>query len=199
MNINLNDSAFDAKEGKAIFNNGNAGIANDVTLSISKKKPEDKEGSPEYKVVFTDADGGSCNMSFWTVDKATQFATMEEQIQKQGKVLKHLLHAIYGKDFQLPQFQSAADMLNGCMKLVREGLPNAGKFRVFANYGTTSSVKQYVQPRSWVPFIETMATPLEATVLKAGTLDAMAKVEKDNFVASTSAGEASTTRVADDW
>ena len=190
--INLNDSTFDAKEGKAVFNGGNAGIANDVTLSVDKKKPEDKEGSPDYKLTFTDADGGSCNSSFWTITKATDYATIEEQIQKQGKVLKHILHAIYGKDFQLPQFQSAAEMLNGCMKLIREGLPNAGKFRIFANYGTTSSVKQYIQPRSWVPFMETMSTPIESTVLKAGTLDALARVEKDTFVASTSAGSTST-------
>ena len=32
--INLNDSAFDAKEGAAIFNNGVAGIVDNVTLGV---------------------------------------------------------------------------------------------------------------------------------------------------------------------
>ena len=195
--INLNDNAFDAKEGTAVFNNGVAGVVNDVTLKVERKKPEDKETAPDFKLTFTDANGGTCNTSFWYIKEATSYATIEEQIQKQGKVLKHILHAIYGKDFQLPSFQNATEMLNGCMKLAHEGLPNAGKFRVFANYGTTSSVKQYIQPRSWVPFLETMSTPLESTVLKPGTLDAMAKVEKDTFVA---AGSVASSDVANgDW
>ena len=65
--INLNDSSFDASEGSAIFNNGNAGVAENVTMSIVKRKADDKPNSPEYKVVFTDENGGSCNTSFCLV------------------------------------------------------------------------------------------------------------------------------------
>ena len=43
-----------------------------------------------------------------------------------------------------------------------------------------------------------MSTPIESTVLKAGTLDALARVEKDTFVASTSAGSTSTP-AGEDW
>ena len=46
--INLNDSAFDAKAGVAIFNEGKAGVVENVLLTVNKKKPEDKQGSPEY-------------------------------------------------------------------------------------------------------------------------------------------------------
>jgi len=71
--FNLNDSSFDAKEAAVIFNNGEAGIAENVTLTVNKKKPEDKEGSPDYKLTFTDENGGSCNSSFWYVEKATDY------------------------------------------------------------------------------------------------------------------------------
>jgi len=37
---NLNDASFDAKEGAAIFNGGNAGIAENITIAVVKKKPE---------------------------------------------------------------------------------------------------------------------------------------------------------------
>jgi len=197
--INLNDSSFDAKEGVAIFNNGTAGIVENVSMGVSKKKPEDKEGSPDYKVLFTDNAGASCNMSFWYVTKATDYATIDEQVQKQGKVLKHLVHALYGADYQLPSFQTAQQMLDGCMKLVREGLASNPKMRLFANYGTNTSPKKYIQPRSWVPFVEPMTVAIENTRLKVGTLDALEGIKQDNFGAATSPGAASVAPVGDDW
>lgn len=183
--INLNDASFDAREGSAIFNNGNAGVAENVTMSIVKRKPDDKPNSPEYKLVFTDENGGSCNTSFWYVEQATAYATVEELIKKQGTILKHVIHAIYGGSYQLPSFNSAKEMLDGCMKIVRDGLTNGGKFRVFANYGSTQSVKSYIQPRSWVPFVESMNVALADTRLKAGNIDAMNRIEKDSVVVNS--------------
>lgn len=196
--INLNDASFDAREGAAIFNNGNAGIAENVTLSISKKKPEDKEGSPDYKLTFTDEAGGACNTSFWYVEKATEYSTVEDQIAKQGKVMKHVIHAIYGNTYQFPSFNSAREMLDGCMKIIRDGLASGPKFRVFANYGTTSSVKNYIQPRSWVPFMEPMSVALADTRLKQGNLDAMAKMQADQVAVNTTASAAPSID-GDDW
>ena len=180
--INLNDASFDAKEGAVIFNGGNAGIAENVTLSVQKKKPEDKAGSPEYKLTFTDANGGACNSSFWYVDKDTEYSTIAEQIQKQGKVLKHVIHAIYGDGYSFPSFSSAKELLDGCMKIIRDGIGANPKFRVFANYGTKTSVKKYIQPRSWVPFMESMSVASTDSRLKAGDLDAMQRIQEDTFV-----------------
>lgn len=197
--INLNDASFDAAEGKAIFNGGNAGIVNDVTLSVVKRKPEDKENSPEYKLTFTDAMGGECNTSFWYVEKDTEYSTVQEQIQKQGKTLKHVIHAIYGATYQFPNFNSAKEMLDGCMKLIRDGLASKPTFRVFANYGTTSSVKKYIQPRSWVPFIEPMSVNIADTRLKPGNLDAMAALQADTIAAPTASAAATAAAATDDW
>lgn len=196
--INLNDSAFDAKQGAAIFNDGVAGVVEDVTLSVTKRKPEDKENSPEYKLTFTDSKGGACNTSFWYVDKATQYQTVEDQVKKQGTALKHVVHAIYGSDYQLPSFNTAKEMLDGCMKLIREGLAAGLKFRIFANYGSTQSVKSYIQPRSWVPFMEPMSVSISETRLKPGNIDAMARVEKDNVAPNTTA-MADSIIEGDDW
>jgi hypothetical protein len=195
--INLNEASFDAAEGKAIFNNGNAGVVENVSVSISKKKPEDKENSPEYKLNFTDEKGGECSTSFWYVEKDTEYSTISEQIQKQGKSLKHAIHAIYGDGYQFPNFNSAREMLDGCMKIIRDGVASKPKFRVFANYGTTSSVKNYIQPRSWVPFMEPMSVPLADTRLKPGNLDAMAKLQADTVSAPASSSAPSID--GDDW
>ena len=197
--INLNDSAFDAKAGVAIFNDGKAGIVENVIASVNKKKAEDKQGSPEYKLTFTDEAGATCNSSFWYVEQATAYATVEELIKKQGTILKHILHAIYGADYQLPNFQSAKEMLDGCMKLIREGAAAGHKFRMFANYGSTQSVKNYIQPRSWVPFMEAMSVPAAESRLKVSNIDAMARLDKDNVTTSSPSASSEAATVGDDW
>jgi hypothetical protein len=197
--INLNDASFDAAEGKAIFNGGNAGIVENVTVSVVKKKPEDKENSPEYKLSFTDAMGGECNTSFWYVEKDTEYSTVAEQVQKQGKTLKHVIHAVHGATYQFPNFNSAREMLDGCMKIIRDGLAAKPQFRVFANYGTTSSVKKYIQPRSWVPFMEPMSVGIADTRLKPGNLDAMAALQADTIAAPAASSAAAASTAGDDW
>ena len=185
--FNLNDSSFDAKEAAIIFNNGEAGITENVTLTVNKKKPEDKEGSPDYKLTFTDENGGSCNSSFWYVEKATDYASIEEQVQKQGKVMKHIIHCIYGDKMPAVSGDTSRAFLDSCMKAIRDGLAQGGKFRIFANYGSTQSVKQYIQPRSWVPFMERMTVSLADSRLKVSNIDAMSRIEKDTVSAPATA------------
>jgi len=190
--INLNDKEYDGGATGPIFNGGDAGIANDITISVERKKPEDKETAPDYKLVFKDAKGGTCNTAFWHIEKDNQYKTVDEQVATRGKVFKHLLHAIYGADYQIPEFKSAEDMLNTVMKLVNEGVKAGPKFRIFANYGTTSSVKKYIQARTWVPFIEPMSVSIEDTRLESGNLDAMERLQADAPKATAAGGD-------DDW
>lgn len=195
MSINLNSDEFDSKEGAAIFNNGKAGVVEGVKVSIEKKKVDDKENAPDYKLVFTDETGASCNSSYWYVTEDTKYQSVADQIKKQGKVMKHMIHAVYGPTYQLPEFPNAKAMLDGCMKLLKEGLAKSGTFRIFANYGTKEYCKKYIQPRSWVPFIESSAVSIEDTRLSSSTLDAMERLQEDNFVSESK----STTTDGDDW
>ena len=82
---NLNDNGFDAKQGAVIFNNGVAGLVEDVKMSVYKKKPEDKENAPDYKVTFTDNNGGECSTSYWYVTKDTQYNTVDKQVRRKSK------------------------------------------------------------------------------------------------------------------
>ena len=177
--INLNDDKFTAGASGPIFNDGNAGIAENVTISVERKKPEDKETAPDYKLVFKGENGGTCNTAFWHITQDTQFKTVDQQTEAMGKVCKHLLHAIYGADYEIPSFQSAKDMLDGTMKLVNDGVKAGPLFRIWANYGTPKSVKKYIQPRTWVPFMEPMAVALEDTRLVKGNYDAMERLQED--------------------
>ena len=133
MNINLNDDSFNPAQGVAIFNGGNAGTVENVKVSLVKKSAEDKEMAPDYKIIFTDNNGASCNTPLWYVSK-------------------------------------------------------------FANYGTNDYRKKYIQIRSWVPFVESMSVPADATNLKAGDLDGMTRLVED---AVSTGGEVNAV-VADD-
>lgn len=197
--INLNDSSFDAKEVK-IFNGGVAGIVNNVTVSLEKKKPEDKEKAPDYKVIFTDESGASCNTSFYYVTEPTQYATVEKQIANQGKVLKHLLHAVISPSFQFPQFDTPKAMLDGCMMTLKQNAVQGAKFRIFCNYGSIQSPKQFLQPRSWVPFIESMS--VTESRLEVGKIDQMERIEADSqsgSASTTSSSAAGSPASTDGW
>jgi len=52
--INLNDDTFDGGSNVTIFNNGTAGIVENVKLSVRKKTAEDKDRAPDYKLTYTD-------------------------------------------------------------------------------------------------------------------------------------------------
>lgn len=196
---NLNDSGFDAASGNAvIFNGGVAGLVNDVKMSVYKKKPDDKENAPDYKVTFTDDNGGECSTSYWYVTKDTQYNTVDEQVRRQGKSMKHIIHAIYGADYEIPvNATNAKELLDQSMKCIKDGLATAGKFRIFATYGTLNATKQYIQPRSWVPFVESMSVDRSQTRLKlAPTVDAMERIVKDEVEVTAKADEL---LEGDDW
>jgi hypothetical protein len=180
MGINLNDDSFDGGSNVKIFNDGKAGSVENVKLSIERKAADAKEGSPNYKLVFTDTTGASCNTALWYVEGGTDYNTEDELVAKQGKILKHVAHAVLGSDFQFPEYPNAKAMLDGVMKLVNEGLKNGGTFRVFANYGSTMSVKKYIQPRSWVPFMEPMSVSADVSRLAPGNIDAMERLQEDS-------------------
>lgn len=196
--IDLNSGEFDAAEGVAIFNKGLAGLVNDITMTVNKKKADDKEKAPDYKLTFADAGGAECATPLWYITEATQYATIEQQQIKQGKILKHVIHAVCGPNQQIPTFKDEKEMLDGAMKLVRDGLKAAGKFRIFANYGTVEYRKKYIQPRSWVPFMESMSVPMEETVLKPSDIDGMERLTEDK-PAAPSGGGSSSADADDDW
>lgn len=197
--IDLNSNEFDAAEGVSIFNGGKAGVVENVAMTIKKKTAEDKEKAPDYKVTFTDESGAEAATPLWYITEATQFASIEQQQVKQGKILKHLIHTVCGPNTQISPFANEKEMLDGAMKLVRDGLKTAGKFRVFANYGTTEYRKKYIQPRSWVPFMESMSVPVDESVLKVSDIDGMERLSEDKPTPATTGGGGTSADADDDW
>jgi len=196
--INLNDEGFDQKQTTfKPFNAGIAGLVENVTMSMSKKKKEEHEKAPDYKIVFTDEDGAICNTSLYYITEDTQYATKDQQVVKQGKILKHLLHAVISPTFKFPAFETEKAMLDGCMKALKDSATPGVKYRIFTNFGVKSSPKQFAQPRSWVPFIETM--DVVESRLTLSDLDAMERLAPDNDGPKKTKGAASAEVADEDW
>lgn len=192
MNIDLNSEEYDASSGGAsIFNGGNAGVVNNVTVTVEKKGADDSENAPDYKIIFTDANGANVNRGFWYISGPTQYDSVEKQVGKLAKVMKHVLHVALGPDAKLPvisganETEAAKNLLDQSMKLLRESLGNMGQVRVYANYGTPEYPKQFIQVRPWVPFMESMTVTEENTRLTASNIEQMTRITEDEPVAET--------------
>jgi hypothetical protein len=171
--INLNDSAFDASN-VVIFNGGESGLAKATFDRVEPKTAESKEGSPDFKLFFKDTAGGEINIALWYLNE--QAADFADRLGKEGKKYKHLVHCFYGKDFQIPPATNAKQLLDTVIALLTPKVKT--EVELFCTYGTTASPKQYLQIRSFVPFIRPVGDT--TTLLKAGTIDQMTKIETES-------------------
>jgi len=197
MAIDLNNEEFNGGGNAIIFNGGTAGIVENVTMKVVRKTPEDKEQAPDYKISFTDGNKGEVNMPFWYITKDTEYKTIQQQIVSTGKVLKHLIHAVYGDTYVMPPFANEKEMLDACMRLLHEACSKGGSYRVYTNYGVKTSPKAFIQVRSWVPFVESMAVAIADTRLVGSDLENMVRVTADSPTSPGATPEAK--KVDDDW
>jgi hypothetical protein len=163
--INLNDHDYDG--GKAIFNNGQAGVADNVTMEVVKKDASDTTAGPDYKLIFTDSQGAQINRPFWYLDPNSQW--FDTNITRDGKVFKHLFKLLKGATFTIPTFNDHIHMMDEGMKLIRESC-SGKQFAIFCNYGTPSNAGDYLNVRKFVPFIT-----------KAGEHDSLAETPYDQM------------------
>lgn len=149
--INLNGSEFNSPV-VAIFNNGIAGRVDNVNISVEKRKMEDPDNAPAYKVIFTD-DLGSVNMGI--------YYPTEESTDSQNKMLAQkcadITKAVMGDDYVFPEFNSYKELVDGCMKVIAQNSAEA-KVNIFVTYGTMGYPKNYLGIYKNFSFIEKTGT-----------------------------------------
>lgn len=179
--FNFNKDNVKEGSGVAIFNEGNAGRVENVSIAVTKKgvdyNDENGKNNPDYKVVYTDPTGASTSEGFYYLNEATfnaQFGTFEKAVEKQWNKFATIVTAAGGD----PTIQAAnpVEILDKMAMLTRNAVPGKS-FNVFTNYGTTQNPKKYLQIRSWTPFIESADTPESESKLKAGKLDQMERMD----------------------
>ena len=194
--INLNGSEFNSPV-VAIFNNGVAGRVDNVSISVEKRKLEDPDNAPAYKVIFTD-DLGSVNMGL--------YYPTEESTESQNKILAQkcsdITKAVMGDDFVFPEFGSYKEMVDGCMKTIAQNSEGA-KVNVFVTYGSMGYPKNYLGIYKNFNFIEkTGSVPTKLRLSKNPNKpqydDLLERVMQDTNAQPQSDGVASATPV-NDW
>lgn len=151
--INLNDEQFASKTVK-IFNNGEAGLVENVDIRVEKKQPSDPDNLPDYKLIAVDENEAEVNEGFYYFTPNPQNTDEKNQANQGYQIsrLVHLARAVMGDDYTLPEVPSIKDAYDTVFKLVRD---NAGskKFNVYVTYGTVDRPSQYLGLR-YFNFIE---------------------------------------------
>lgn len=160
--IDLNGSEFN-KPTISIFNNGVAGKVDNVSISVEKRKIEDPDNAPAYKVIFTD--------SFGSINMGIYYPT-ENSTESQNKLLSQkcadLVKATVGNDFVFPSFNDYKELVDGCMKIIAQNSLNA-KVNVFATYGTLGYPKKFLGIYKNFNFVEKSDTqPTTLRLVKGG-------------------------------
>jgi hypothetical protein len=163
MSWDLNDDQYNSGGGaNKIFNNGKAGVVENVRAEVSKKGADDKENAPDYKVTFYDGDDRSVNIAFWLGNDTSDWSEGKRRIY--GARLKHLIHCFCGEDASIPQFKSYDDAITGTMKMIKDACTQV-PVRVLTTYGSVGYEKDFPELRFAPPFVEPMSIALEETRL----------------------------------
>lgn len=165
--INLNNSGDYVKEIK-IFNEGKAGLVENVRVRIEKKAASDDEKKPVYKLIATDENGAEVNEGFYYQEEGSKSFT---NFQAQRLIL--LAKGVIGEDVKFPVFKNPTEVLDGVMHMVAKELDKK-LFRVLVTYGTTKRKSAFLNFKSFGYFIQKMS---EENKLKFDKSDWMERAE----------------------
>ena len=166
--INLNEEKYGQEE-IAVFNAGETGPVDNVTIRIEKKSPDAADNKPDYKLIGSDGIG-EVNEGFYYQENENDPGWKNFQADK----LKLLVRGIMGEDFQIPPFNTPREGLDIAMNIAQKGAQNK-LFRVFVTYGTTQRTSKYLRLKSFGSFIEQMSVP--ESKLQQGRADLMIRPE----------------------
>ena len=175
--FDLNGEDFQEKEVKRIFNNGNGGKVNNVTISkVEKKQIGEAPAAPDYRIFFADEGGAEVNIGFWREAKDDTSAKREL-----GRLV-HIARAVLGKDYVFPSIGSYTEGVDTLSKLIATN--SSGKaFNLFVAYGNEGYPKKYLTIR-YFDFIETADTPESESRLFVKKNDLLSPITEDAPVGS---------------
>jgi len=181
--INLNDSSFDSKD-VVIFNEGVAGIVENVSMKAEEKKADDKESAPNLRVIFVDPNNNAeINFGLWNVSGSSK--DPDKDLTSLGRTVKHIFHSIYGAAFTIPAFRDDVDMINAVKTAIDRTSTN--RYRVAVNYGSGDYPSVYLRVKKFVPFMENMNISKVDSKLALGTKDFLHPIKADDDTTTTNA------------
>lgn len=182
--LDLNSKEYNT--GSSIFNNGAAGKVDNTTIAVAKRRDDEPNTYPDYKLNITDPAGNTLNQGFY-YPKDNESKTAEENKKRAnieiGRVL-HIAKAVVGEEYEFPPVKTAKEAFDMLFKLIAK---NAGdkKFSVFVTYGTKNYVSKYLGLR-YFTFIEpTELAAGKTTRLTIAMADQMERIVEDAPLTNT--------------
>lgn len=165
--FNLNEKVA----GSAVFNNGVAGKATNVSVTIEKRKVDEPDSYPDYKLVVSDESGGiPINQGF--------YINAEDDDKRQQMTyqrVKSIADAVVDEGFVYPEVNGYVDALNTLFKVIREN-SDGKKVDVFVTYGYTGKPSKYLGLRMF-NFIQKPNASFDR--LKPSNTDVLERPEAD--------------------
>lgn len=204
--INLNSFVQDDKE-VVVFNNGAAGRTKNVTVSILKKQPGDKDNSPDFKIFFTDPNKGSINLGIYYPTERTKDSEISIRYNQLVNILWSLNPSLKNKE--LPEFENHRQGYDFLLQQIAKN-SNGSLVNVFASYGIKKKPETYLSLRAY-NIVEPANTPDETTKLVPVSKgndydDIMRRPEPTNFESGnsnnfdeSSYNEQSSTSSSEEW
>ena len=152
MNFNLNGDEFKSQS-VVIFNNGEAGKVENVSIKIEKRKVDEPDNAPDFKVIFTDHNNASVNLGIYYPNEQSTEGQTKMTV---GKCLA-IARSVLGDDYVFPEVKSTKEAVDACMSLTAKAQEGA-KVNVFVTYGTNGAPKKYIGVYKNFDFIEAAGT-----------------------------------------
>lgn len=192
MRFNLNDDSLGGNT--AVFNDGIAGKVDNVTIEIVKKKIEESDNSPDYKMFFTDDKKAKVNQGFYYYQDKDDLSP-EENHKKAGYTISRILSAakaVVPTDFKFPEVadKSANEIIDMLFEIISENQEGV-KVNVFCTYGTVRSPKRFLNPR-YFDYIEKANTEGFTRLRKKGD-DLMSLIVEDESSNNSNVGSGMST------
>jgi len=171
--------------GSAVFNNGIAGKAVGVNVTVEKRKIDEPDSYPDYKVIVSDESGGMpINQGF--------YINSEDDEKRQNMTyqrVKSIADAVIAEDFVYPEVNGYVDALNTLFKVIKENA-DGKKVDVFVSYGYTAKPSKYLGLRMF-NFIQKPNASFDR--LKPSNTDILERPEADAPKADGEGTETKTT------
>lgn len=155
MKFNLNDNSL-VGGGSAVFNKGIAGKVTNVKIDVQKRRADEAENIPPYKLILTDESGASMNQGFFYHKDNDQYSE-EKNSANAGYLVSRVLSAakaVVPSDFVFPDVEgkTANEIVDILFKIIKENAEDK-LVNVFTTYGSKSNPSKFMGLR-YFNFIE---------------------------------------------
>ena len=135
MAINLNDAQFAEKPSVKIFNGGVAGVVNGVRVRIEKKKADESEKSPKYKIILKDEYDAEMNKGYGFIAKDIDKDYSDKAKGFFVKEMRHLC-GLFGV-----KFPDTVETYNELLDVVMKSCHDKGE--IVANVAVSYGMQDY--------------------------------------------------------